>query len=76
MDKNSVLAPTHICSKHPEVCMVYSTWQWYHLAFVVVWLLRALDVDRMDPGSSIIQQNAISVILDIVKRYEVDGVHL
>ncbi|MCA1991918.1 MAG: family 10 glycosylhydrolase [Coleofasciculus sp. S288] len=30
----------------------------------------------MDPGSKVVQDRAYNVILDVVKRYDVDGIHL
>lgn len=30
----------------------------------------------MDPGEKVVQQHSIDVILDVVKRYDIDGVHL
>ena len=30
----------------------------------------------MDPGEKMVQQHSLDVILDVVKRYDVDGVHL
>ena len=30
----------------------------------------------MDPGEPVVQQHSLDVILDVVKRYDIDGVHL
>lgn len=53
------LAPTHVLSKHPEWVITYG----------------AVNRSYMDPGRADVRAYNASIVADIVRRYDVDGVH-